>query len=673
MEQDRTKEEKDAGRAAAFRISGKRTLLELAVLLASGAAMSLAFIPVDVPFFAWVSVIPLIWLCMGRTKKRAFFYGLIWGYAWHLPGTWFLREIMFFIPFGFAAVLALFNAVFAMCIPPLLNNLIYPDEIRKADFDERADFYQYPVSGEILATLTLAAVWVLLEWLRSWIFTGFPWNLLGVSQWQNFSLIQICEYTGIYGLSFLIILMNVAACFAIHGFRFSLPEGKYKRPFPLIFTIILIIVANSLGITICKQAEKRIRSGSSEFLSAGVVQPHLSQRREGTKNQSEEALDTCYRLTSNLISQERENASARKYMNSALAAGGDASGIQSGNDLEMKKDLYPLQLIVWPESAVPRVYYNYPQYESVLNDLRRKVVQNPALMSQLEAVQQNMPFEAYYRRSVRKLLEEYPSAPIILGTITFSPDGKENFNSALMLRHAKPDQKKYDYDTADVYSKVHIVPFGEFVPLAKIFPALDGIFGMGRSLSPGKSFRPVNVPPDFRLGVLICYEDVFAYTAREHARAGANVLLVITNDAWYPVSSEPRQHYVNSIFRTVETRLPMIRVGNSDYSVFIDPFGRLCDSVFKTFDRDGNRLFHPERKSSGSAKFLVPVEQEPQMTFYTMYGDVFVLFCVILAVCGFGFAAVRAWNFYRDRNDPLAEKRRQLREDFLKSGAKGTK
>ncbi len=134
------------------------------------------------------------------------------------------------------------------------------------------------------------------------------------------------------------------------------------------------------------------------------------------------------------------------------------------------------------------------------------------------------------------------------------------------------------------YDKVHIVPFGEFIPLNDTFPVIGELVGMGRNLTPGKAFRPLDLTKDVRAGVMICYEDVFAYAARELVRNGANFLLVITNDAWYPTSTEPEQHYANAVLRTVETRLPMLRCGNSNYSVLIDQFGRTVDSVTKRID-----------------------------------------------------------------------------------------
>lgn len=645
----------------AFRISWKRVWIELAVLIVSGACMAFSFAPANISFFSWCSVIPLIWICAKRTWKRAFLYGLIWGYVWHFGGTFFLREINMCIPFVFALVLGLFNAVFAAVIPFLFKNLLYPEEIRSSDFRTREAFWEFPVIGEICATFALSTLWVLLEWLRSWIFTGFPWNLLGVSQWQNIILIQICEYTGVFGVSFIVILINTALYFAIRGFRHSLPLGRYKRPYPLIIAIVILIASHSLGTSLYNNAVEIYKNNYSE-IAVGVVQPHLSQRRAGTGRQSDEALQTCKLLTEKLLDEDR--------LRRQLHENHGPANLENIDSTEAKKMLKTLDLVVWPESAVPRCYYEMYDYEMYVREAKRK-----GDRQRVAALESRKPFGAVYRETVRKLLKDLDGKPLILGTLTFNEDPEKGmYNSALMLRDSKPENgKDHFYDQADVYSKVHIVPFGEFIPLAWKFPILDRWLGLGRSLEPGKDFHPLTVKDGIQAGTLICYEDVFAYTARGQAQNSANFLLVITNDAWYPKSSEPEQHYINSIFRTVETRLPMVRCGNSDYSVLISHCGETVDAVVKRYDNEGNVILSPGIKTSDSAVFLVRVQNKPVETFYTRFGNVFVLLCGLIFLLSGGTAVFQAYLTWRRENDPLRSELERVRDEFLNSKEPGKK
>ena len=152
---------------------------------------------------------------------------------------------------------------------------------------------------------------------------------------------------------------------------------------------------------------------------------------------------------------------------------------------------------------------------------------------------------------------------------------------------------------------------------------------MGRGLSRGTSSEPVALKTNIRAGVNICFEDVFSYITRDQVRAGANILLTITNDAWYPISDEPEQHLANSIFRAIETRRPYIRCGNNNGSCVIDETGQIVDSISKHYDAKSDKfIFTPNAKAEGFATFTVPVHKNPKLTFYTKYGDLFIFACI---------------------------------------------
>lgn len=623
---------KDDGGRNAFRISKKRTMIDIAILIASGLAMGLAMPGMNIVLFSYISIIPLIWLASARSMKRAFVYGFIWGYAWSFMSTFFLREIMFFIPFAFAAILGLFSAFFAMMIPFICKNILYPAKIRREGAEAVRKFYNFSPVSELIATFTLASCWVALEWIRSWIATGFPWNLLSSTQWENTALIQICEFTGIYGVSFIVIFINIAAFFAIRGFRYSLPENRYKRPFPLLAGVLILIAASSIGSSRYEKLKKQY-ANDSIFVGIGVVQPHLSQRRFATDAEVTEALNECLLLTDKLIA----------YDDAFRSSGSDYPDEQELRKMspdELARHI-PLDIIVWPESAVPVSYYF------------------------------NHPFP--YREEVRKRLAE-SKIPFLVGTGTAKPipgtiDEYQFFNTALLLKDSDTKRNPF-YDNAGEYSKVHIVPFGEYVPFADKFPQINRFLGMGRNLTPGDGFTPLKITPYVSAGVMICYEDVFPYIGRAQAANGAQLLLVVTNDAWYPKSTEPEQHYVNSLFRTIETRLPMVRAGNSDYSVYIDPFGRLVDSVSRTYLPDGTMELSPGLKQSQSTKFAVAVPRNYKPTFYVIYGDIFVLLCWIVFTAGTIYALILRAFYWRSLKHPVEDVREKIRREFLESGKK---
>ena len=599
----------------AFRVSWKRTVRDLLVLALTGMALTTAFPGVGFQPAAWVCIAPLLWLCADVSKRRAFAYGMTWGYFWSLTSTFFLREINIAIPFVFGAVLGVFIAFWAMLIPVVCRSLLVPPEVRVRGAAAVAAYPRYQVRDEILTMFTLAAWWVILEWIRSWIFTGFPWNLLAATQWKNLNLIQICEYTGIYGLSFLVILVNIAIFFTAKDLLSVVRGAKYRRPFTLYAALAIVAAAAVSGMGVWKRYNRLYAPEDVTEYKVGVVQPDLSQRRAGGEDSTREALDVCSRLSESLIADKK----------AAEAVSADFDAIPVGQPAPST-----LQLIVWPETAVPTAYYG------------------------------GAPICTEYRSRVRRMIRE-SKTPFLIGTLSYdnirSNTEFDMFNSALLLKEfpLTGGNIRYDADAAGRYDKVHIVPFGEFIPLNDTFPIIGELVGMGRNLTPGKAFRPLDLTKDVRAGVMICYEDVFAYAARELVRNGANFLLVITNDAWYPTSTEPEQHYANSVLRTVETRLPMLRCGNSNYSVLIDQFGRTVDSVTKRIDpATGDTELTPWEQKAAAAVMTVRVPKHYTPTFYVRFGNVFVLVLWVIFTGGMAMVLRNNWLFRKNADRPEA-------------------
>ena len=124
------------------------------------------------------------------------------------------------------------------------------------------------------------------------------------------------------------------------------------------------------------------------------------------------------------------------------------------------------------------------------------------------------------------------------------------------------------------YDKVHLVPYGEYVPLRKYFPFFNKLTQASGDYLPGRKAKLLDLAGD-KIGVLICYESIFPNLARSHAAAGADWLVVITNDAWFGHSSAPYQHFAQSVVRSVENRRAVIRAANTGISGVIQPTGRV--------------------------------------------------------------------------------------------------
>lgn len=281
--------------------------------------------------------------------------------------------------------------------------------------------------------------------------------------------------------------------------------------------------------------------------------------------------------------------------------------------LDMTREAMKLQpapdLIVWPETAVPYAFRG------------------------------NHPVSALYRQELQHMVRG-SGIPVLFGTIDFREfpafSGEYRItNSALLLTPS---------GIAARYDKIHRVPFGEYIPFRRFLPgALVRAIDMNRDLLAGTDFAPVELKPGIRAGIAICFESVFPYVARESVRRGANMLLVISNDAWYPTSSEPEQHLANAVARSVENGLYAVRCGNNGGTLLVAPDGTLSQVL--TVPGDGL----PElRRGRGIGVIEIPVPQRPAMTFHARFGEWFTVLCGVLTLAGLLITAASAFRFRRE-------------------------
>jgi apolipoprotein N-acyltransferase len=184
------------------------------------------------------------------------------------------------------------------------------------------------------------------------------------------------------------------------------------------------------------------------------------------------------------------------------------------------------------------------------------------------------------------------------------------FNSAYLLSPQGDVRGKYD--------KVHLVPYGEYVPLRTLFPFISSLAAGIGDFATGKGFYPLSMG-DRKIGVMICYEGILPEAARMYKNAAAELLVNITNDAWFGTTSAPYQHLSMSIFRAVETRLYLVRAANTGISAIVDPTGKILAQT-EIFKKD---------EIHGNIKFIA------MSSFYARYGDLLVWACFMCLVIFF--------------------------------------
>lgn len=243
--------------------------------------------------------------------------------------------------------------------------------------------------------------------------------------------------------------------------------------------------------------------------------------------------------------------------------------------LSLRAARFHPDLLVWPETAVPYFFQE-----------QGKLSKRIAAVSETTGADLLFGSPAYERSE---------------GQVRY-------YNRAYLLSPASRSVQRYD--------KVHLVPFGEYVPLKRFFPFIHRLVPAAGDFVPGRRINPLQ-GSGYGAGVLICFEAIFPDLARRQAREGAQVLVNLTNDAWFGRTSAPFQHLAMSAFRSVETRLATIRAANTGISAFVDASGRITER---------SRLFR-------ESVLVAPVSLAPKhTTFYTAHGDLFVLL-LFLSIC----------------------------------------
>jgi len=484
----------------------------------SGILLVLIFPRFNFESLAWFAFIPLFSAIEAKTPQSAALLGFITGmvfYTWGL--SWInntlinygnLPSVVSFMVLGLlAAYLSFYTALFCYLI-------------RRVCKENRGLFF-----------LFAPVLWVSLEYIRSTHSEfGFSWLGLGYSQFKTLHVIQMAEITGVYGISWLIMLLNAGLYLAWKTWR---EPGNMGARF---ISVTLLVFACWWGYG--SLAMNRPNTDKNSGLTVGLIQGNVEQFMKW-----------------NPVFQK---VVMGKYRDLTLVAAQSKP-----------------QLIVWPETAMPFYYNQHPVGTEFVNDLARQT-----------------------------------QTPILFG----SPH-KENkdghtthYNSAYLVSETGDTQNRYD--------KIHLVPFGEFVPFRKLLFFVEKMVEMIGDFGRGKEATLFDVA-GYKAGVSICYEIIFPDLIRQAVKNGADFLINITNDAWFGKSAASYQHMSMGALRAVENRVPIVRAANTGISGTIDANGAL---------RDETDLFVEAAKITK----ISPRQRGP--TFYTAYGDVFSWICLVLTV-----------------------------------------
>lgn len=495
--------------------------------MASGALIALSFPTSGLSFLAWIALVPLLIALEGTTPRTAFRLGLTCGLC------------------AYAGILYWINIVITEYghLPWVVSIALYLALVAWL-----ALFYGFTTlvarAGELVGIKTafsLPVAWVAGDLLRSFLMTGAPWAMLGHSQFRTLPLIQIADICGVFGITFLIVLANVVLYRALRA------VSGAGVPYPVKSALVLLI----LFIATLFYGFSRLNGGTvatATPLRVAVIQGNIPQDVKWSPAFRDKTIAIYERLTRD------------------AAKGG-------------------VDLVVWPESAIPFFFQDEPEQANRIKNMARELSTSMIVSSPAHEL----------RNGTRVLL-----------------------NSAFMISPSGESMGRSD--------KIHLVPFGEYVPLGRFFPFISKlVVGIG-DFSPGERALPLTAGK-IQVGTLICAEAVFPEIGRAYVNNGARVLANITNDAWFGRSSAPYQHLSITAFRAVETRTPIVRAANTGVSAIIDQNGHIntMTSLFTEGYRTGE-----VRPGSGDSIYL-------------RIGDAAAWLCVLLT------AGVAGMAWYRSR------------------------
>ncbi|RPF90023.1 MAG: apolipoprotein N-acyltransferase [Rhizobiales bacterium TMED168] len=354
------------------------------------------------------------------------------------------------------------------------------------------------------------------EYVRSYLFTGFPWNLFGHALGFNDYAMQIGSIFGFNFAGIFILLFSLTPVIILKketlkwGIIFSL-----IIPFSLIYGYLRI--------------PSEIKFLDKDFI---IIQPNISQDKKLNPDETE-----------NLI---------KKF-------------------LDLSKIDLNVDLIIWPENAIP------------------------VFLSSSEEI-----------RSL--IMKELSNTKNLLTGDLILKNNNEISNSAILINS--------DGKISSSYDKIHLVPFGEYLPFNEHIKKYEfiRILTNERGLSKGKSYDPISTPLGLAR-ILICYEIIFSNEVLR-SKYEPDIIINISNDAWFNNYTGPNQHFSNAKFRSVETGLPVLRSSNTGISGVIDPYGRVV-----------------EKLSMGEEGFIYSRQPEKlPKTIFVIFGNYIILALLLLCI-----------------------------------------
>ncbi len=440
----------------------------------AGALATLSFAPYNIWLLAPASLTLFFWLLLNQSIKRSALIGFSWGLG--LFGTGISWVHVSIDTFGgmpkIASVFLMVSLISYLALYPLIFGALFNR------FNQGRPFHQLLLSGPVL--------WLLLDWLRGWAFTGFPWLWMGYGQ-LNSPFSGLAPILGVEGITLALVLISAGIVAAI--------SDRNWKP--------LMVPALVIGLSLLVHGAQWVTPNSDKTVDVALVQGNVPQELKWLPSERWPTL--------------------MKY-------------------IDLTRENWDADIIVWPEAAIPALEAHLPSFLQNLDEVARE-----------------------------------NNSTVITGVLDQKENG-EFFNNILTL--GQNNDNGYDYDNATRYSKHHLLPFGEFVPFGDLLRPIAPFFNLPMSsFSRGDFVQPNLEANGYSIAPALCYEVAFSEQVRQNVNVDTDLLLTLSNDAWFGTSIGPFQHMEIAQMRSLELGKPLLRATNTGVTAVVDHMGHITKQI----------------------------------------------------------------------------------------------
>ena len=399
---------------------------------------------------------------------------------------------------------------------------------------------KFGIKGFIFAPF----IWTSLEYVQSMGELGFTWHLLPSTQTYYTPLIQYIDFTGMYGITFWVVLLNVLFYLVIKRVVFDDRSVSWNGRRLVISIILAFFVPFFYGLLVLNSQ----KYSNGKKIRAAIIQPNIEPNRKWLER------DFAYTEIMSLTQAVEKHHS---------------------------------DVILWPETAIPtRLRVDKIKFDAIRSELRSQwTTLITGIPDRKTTIDQNGKARAHY------------------------------YNSIYLIRPDRIDFSSYD--------KMHLVPFGEFVPSFLLFMkdmAMDvGIpdyyAGDSMSVFTLPLFSDTLQTDSVKVAAVVCLESIFPQLVMKGIQKGARILAIVTNDSWYDGTLAPIQHSQIAVLRAIENRVSVMRCANSGVSALIDPYG----------------IVSAQTQNGAQDILSGTVVIQTEETFFTQYGSLFPILISILS------------------------------------------